>query len=244
DCEVYVPPLTADDCRFLLDYIKVETLHKYTDAEQGAWAKAEKPAGLRAPNGSSPKTVLLVRGLHYKVYGIEAAVPCKTTYTLPMRYEDVYAHDAVILCNVSFEMSGYALRKLYADYVQDGGRLVVLGGFSTLGQGGMKDTLLEDAMPFRLKGDHEVIACAPPLLLGARPNAPFPDRPALFWRHDVALKEGAEPLAYAGSHPLAARMKVGKGHLAVFAGTVYGEGPHPFWESESWRALTKRLTLE
>lgn len=247
DCEIFMPPLKSDDCRFVLDYLKVECLRKYSDEEQGAWTKAEKPAGLRKPEGQAPGNVLLVRGLHYKVYGIEQALTCRTTYELPTRYEDVYAHDAVILCNISFEMSSYATRKLYSEYVHDGGRLVVLGGFSTLGQGGMKDTLLEQGMPFRLKGDHEVVAAAAPLLLGAQASTPFSDRPALFWRHDVTLREGAELLAYAGSHPVAARRKVGKGQVAVFAGTVFGEGTaqaRPFWECDSWKALARRMILQ
>jgi hypothetical protein len=247
DCEIYVPPHPSDDCRLLLDYISVETLHAYSDEEQSAWAKGEKPAGLRKPEGQAPRTVLLVRGLHYKTYGIEAAVTCRTTYAIPTRYEDVYAFDAVILCNLSVETSGYALRKLYADYVRDGGRLVLLGGFSTLGQGGFKGTLLEQVSPFRFKGDREVVPCTPPLLLGPTAAAPYGDRPALFWRHDVTLREGAEPLAFAGSLPIAARMKVGPGQVAVFAGTVFGEGTPetaPFWTCDSWKALAKRLILQ
>jgi uncharacterized membrane protein len=247
DCEFYMPPLKSDECRFLLDYIKVECVQKYSDEEQGAWMNVEKPSGLRRPEGETPKTVLVVRGLHHKVYGVETKVNAKSTYEVPTKYEDLYRYDAVVLCNISFEMSTYATRKLYSDYVREGGRLVVLGGFGTLGQGGMKDTLLEQAMPFRLKGDNEVVACNPPLLLGARPATPFGDRPSLFWRHDVTLREGAEPLAYAGSLPIAARIKVGKGQCAVFAGTVFGEGSPqatPFWECEAWKALVGRMILQ
>ena len=98
-----------------------------------------------------------------------------------------------------------------------------------------------------MKGPHEVIYCSSPLFLGDQAGAPYADRAAVFWRHDLEVRSNADVLAYAGKQPIAARQKVGKGQVEVFAGTVLGEGSEqalPFWKCSSWRGLIKRLILE
>jgi hypothetical protein len=153
----------------------------------------------------------------------------------------------VVLCNVDFRTTDYAVRKAIKDFVYDGGRLVLLGGNRTLGEGGLKGTYLDELSPFALRGMNEVVRCEPPLLLGPAAGHSFSDRPSIFWRHDLSLKPRARPLAYAGELPIASCWKAGKGMVCVFAGTTLGEGgakQQPFWESASWRDLARRLLLE
>lgn len=227
-----------------LERFTIETLERYPDAKIAEWTTVEKPAGLRIPDGAKPKKVLLVKGMFWQQYAVEKAVLCDTAYQLPKGYEALYAYDALILCNVDFTYVSYETRKQIADFVRDGGRLVIFGGSFTLGQGSFRHTYLEELMPFVLKGPHEVVACDPPLLLGAKAGTPFAEKPALYWRHDVMAQPNVEILAYAGDHPVAARWQVGKGRVAAFAGTVLGEGATPFWMTPSWNALAGRLMLE
>jgi hypothetical protein len=126
---------------------------------------------------------------------------------------------------------------------------VILGGPSALGQGGLPGTCLESALPFSLtpEPDAEVVQCRAPMLLGPKAGQPWNDKPALFWRHQVKLKPGAEALAYAGDSPVAARLAVGKGMVCVFAGTVLGDPPaeaKPFWTCASWTELLKQLVTK
>jgi hypothetical protein len=82
------------------------------------------------------------------------------------------------------------------------------------------------------------------VLLGPKANESWKDKPAVFWRHDLKTSPKAEVVAYAGSAPVAATLAVGKGEVAVFAGTVLGEpaaGQTAFWESGSWPELVRRL---
>ena len=227
-----------------LDHILIEQLEQYPDTKIAELNKVEKPPGLRVPKGNEPQRVLLIKGLYWKQYKVDKFVPCRATYELPKKYEDIYANDVVVLCNVDFKSSGFESRKMLKDFVEDGGRLVILGGICTLGCGGMKDTFLEDMLPFAPKGPSEIVSSELPLLLGSRKNVPYSDRPAVFWRHNMLLRQGAEVLGFAGPNPIAARRTVDKGSVVVFAGTVLGEKTDrtkPFWECNSWAGMLKKM---
>ncbi len=238
---------TAGEHTLYAERIVVTLLERYTDTQLEAWNANTKPEGLRAPRGRAPESVLVVRGLFTGLYGLDALPGATPAYALPAKYEELYAYDAVVLSNLDFTTSSYAARRMLNDYVEDGGRLVLLGGNRALGEGGLTGTYLEALSPFALRGAGEVVRCAPPLLLGGKANVAYPDKPAIFWRHDVTLKPGAFAVAYAGPHPIAARVARGNGLAVAFAGTVLGEGGangKPFWETGSWAALAKRLILE
>jgi hypothetical protein len=227
-----------------LDHILIEQLEQYPDTKIAELNKVEKSPSLRAPKGHEPQRVLLVRGLYWKQYNVDKFVPCTATYELPKKYEDIYANDVVVLCNVDFKSSGFESRKMLKDFVEDGGRLVILGGICTLGCGGMKGTYLEEMLPFVLKGPSEIVSSGLPLMLGSKKDVPYSDRPAVFWRHDIPLRQGAEVLSFAGPNPIAARRAMGKGSVVVFAGTVMGERADqtkPFWECSSWAKMLKKM---
>ncbi|MHB9131354.1 MAG: LamG-like jellyroll fold domain-containing protein [Armatimonadota bacterium] len=216
------PDDPADNCLYC-DHIIVEQLEQYTDTQLAAWNTVTKPGGLRTPNGSAPQNILLVKGMHWQPYNIEGAVTCTSTYTLPENYTDIYTNDAIVLCDVDFSNVAYDTRKMLKDFVEDGGRLVFLGGLFTLGNGGMKGTYLEDISPFTLAGPDEVVQCAPASVLGPTTTRAYADTPQLFWRHNVTLRNDASVLAYAGTTPIAAKRNIGKGSVYVFAGTVAGD---------------------
>lgn len=224
--------------------IVVTLLERYTDAQQEAWNAITKPENLPVPQGRKPAKVLVVRGLFAKCYGLDAFPGATQAYAVPKTYEELYGYDALVLANVDFTTSAYPVRRMLKDYVEDGGRLVLLGGNRALGEGGLQGTYLETMAPFTLKGAGEVVACTPPLLLGTKPGAPDASKPALFWRHDVTLKPGAFALAYADKLPIAARSKFGNGLVTAFAGTTLGEGTNPFWTTPWWANLAKTLILE
>ena len=238
----------ADGNRFFCDHIVVIQLERFQDSALTAWYPDNKPAGLRAPQGKAPERVLQVRGLYWPLYRVEQVIPhCTGSYKLPDKYEELYAYDAVVLTNMDAQGFSFPTRRMLCDFVKDGGRLVILGGLNTLGQGGMTGTNLEELLPFTLKGWNEVIPQQPPLLLGAQPGAPWPEHPALFWRHELAQKPAATSLAYAGSFPIAARLAAGGGQVVVFAGAALGgdaAGTTPFWKTEAWIGLLRKMVAE
>ena len=230
------------------DHLIVKQLEPYSDDKLFAMAPPpEKPAGLRTPEGRSPQKILQVRGLHWKPYGVEGLLPgCTSGYALPEKYEELYAYDAVVLANAVPQVK-LEVRKMLEDFVKDGGRLVILGGPWTLDQARLSGTLLEPMLPFTIDGSNRkppLVHCEPAVLLGPKANESWSDKPAVFWRHDLKARPKAEVVAYAGSDPVAATLAVGKGEVAVFAGTVLGEpaaGQTAFWESGSWPELVRRL---
>jgi hypothetical protein len=237
--------------RFYSDHCIVTQVQRYTDAQLAAWNPPDKPNGLRTPQGHAPQKTLQVRGMYWRPYAVDKAVPvCTSVYAVPGKYEDLYAYDALVLANIDLLFSNFHTRRMLRDFVADGGRLVVLGGPMTLGQGGLTGTCLEEMLPFILnkpQGGNEVVPCDKPLLLGERPGQPWPDNPALFWRHRVTLKPGATAVAFAGDLPIAARADYNKGLVAVFAGTVLGAAPAdatPFWQTASWTGLLQKLATE
>jgi hypothetical protein len=256
--------------RFYMDHIKIDTLEAYTDSKLEQWMASAKsntgekvdevdallnppddippqPAAAvarRQPNGKTPLKVLEVRGVQARFYRVGEIVPSDTVYDLPADAARLFDYDAVVLANYDFAFTSWQQRRNLRDFVRDGGRLVILGGIATLGQGAMKNTYLEEMLPVTLKGDSEVVPCATPVLLGGKSGKPYDDRPALFWLHNVTFLPKAEVMAYAGAEPVAAFQAYGKGRVGVFAGTVLGEpaaGERAFWETESWTKLLNRM---
>ncbi len=259
--------------RFYLDHIKIDTLEAYTDHTLEQWLErsnsnkvvkvddldallnppddppelADKPAARRMPNGKTPSKVLEVRGVQARPYRVGRIIPSDVVYDLPSEAGKLFAYDAVVLANFDFAFTRWQQRRLLRDFVQAGGRLVILGGISTLGQGAMKNTYLEEMLPVTLMGDSEVAPCATPVLLGGKPGKAYDDRPALFWLHKVTFLPKTEVIAYAGTAPVAGFQAFGKGQVGVFSGTVLGEsvaGAKPFWETESWEKLLNRMVRE
>ena len=233
------------DNALYLDKIKVETVGGGMDRDLAKFYKlAPKPDGLRVPNGAKPQHVLFVKGMFWEPYLAKTGLDLRTTYSLPVGHEELYAYDCVVLCNIDFMRMKLPRRKLLKDFVEDGGRLVFLGGCFTLGQGGVLGTFLDEILPVTCAGPYEVAQCDPPLLLGPSHDKIYADRPALFWRHRVTPRPDATVLAWAGSHPISVSGRAGKGIVRVFAGTTLGQGSDqltPFWETASWQRLLQRM---
>jgi uncharacterized membrane protein len=191
-----------------------------------------------------------VRGQYWQLYNVEGQFKESTgVYELPEKYEDLYNYDAVVISGTS-PQAKLEVRQMLNDFVNDGGRLVVLSGPWSPGQGTLTGNMLEKILPFdisKAQKTKEIIPCDPPLLLGTQPGNPYDDKPSLFWRQQVTFKKGAEVLAYAGDIPVAASTKSGKGSVAVFTGTVLGEeqkGELPFWKSKFWPILLNRMVAQ
>jgi len=239
-----LPNLDPADAVYL-DLIKVKKVENYSDDQIAAWGKTiPRPADLPEPHGSAPRTVLHVKGMYSSFYGIDGAIKCDSTYAIPATYEALYAYDAVIMDNVDFA-SAYSTRKLYRDYVADGGRLIILGGPDIYTRE-WQNTYLDTMMPFEVKSD-ALLPLHPPVALTDDEERPFPGNPRLFWRHDVTLRPGMEVMAYAGGEPILARRKLGKGQCITFTGTVCGEdsaASPAFWASPAWQRLVEKMVLD
>lgn len=102
----------------------------------------------------------------------------------------------------------------------------------------MRQTYLEDLLPFALRGPHEVVRCEPPLVIRSASGDPLDGSPIVFYRHNVPLRDGATTIALAGESPILAQHAVGRGRVVAVAGTVLGEAggqQMPFWKTPWWQ---------
>jgi hypothetical protein len=230
------------DAEAVLDDVLTEVLDE--DAEPTPAADlGRKLQPLRVPRGAAPEKILEVRGVHARLYRVSDTLGCEIAYDLPGDYRSLYAYDAVVLANFDLAFTSWQQRRMLHDFVKDGGRLVVLGGISTLGHGAMQNTYVEEMLPVRLTGDREVVKCAAPVPLGPAPGEAYEDGAALDWRHAVDCADDVQIVAYAGEAPIAAMHGYDNGTVGVFTGTVLGrmEGATPFWERDSWTRLLREL---
>jgi uncharacterized membrane protein len=238
----------------LLDHIRIDPVETYSDAQLAAQDKPPyPPVGLRTPAGAQPQRLLLIRGMFHQPYGADRLKGVDVAYEPPQSYEELFNYDGLVMCDIGVANWSVSLRYMIKQWIEAGGRLIVLGGPYTLGQGGMQGTFLEEVLPVTLKGSYEVVRCEPPLAVSLER---LPDNgrtasgaaPVIFWRHDLPGTKGASVLAWAGKHPLVLAQRFGAGRTLVFTGTTLGEAgpagnPKPFWETELWRSLLERMVL-
>jgi len=217
-------------------------------------ATVATPKGL-AVGGKGGRDVLVVQGFYHQHYRAveairqadpDARVATCTARNLPPKHKDLYAYDVVVLVNMGAEAWDADGHKRLADYVEAGGRLVVLGGPFTLGQGFFRGTELERVLPVRVRPGRDVYRLPKPLPLGDRKGRAFPGRAMLYYYHAVTPTDGAEATLWAGDLPVLWQRRVGRGTSAVFVGTVLGEagkGQTPFWQWGRWPGLAGRLIL-
>ncbi len=217
--------------------------------------KATMPAGLQV-GGEPGLDVLVVKGLYHYSYRVPealkvAAPPARltecTTRDLPKDYAALFRYDVVVLVNMGADAWDADGHRRLADFVDAGGRLVVLGGVFTLGQGFYKGTALEQVLPVSVRQARDVYQLPKPLALGAQKSVAFAGQPLLYFYHAVEPRADARVRLWAGDLPVCYERTVGKGSACVFVGTTMGEGgaagQQPFWTWEGWPAVLGELIL-
>lgn len=182
---------------------------------------------------------------------------------MPWTYDDLLGTDVVILNNVA--AANFDAESLFRlrDFVEQGGGLLILGGYWSLGKGAFQNSALEDILPVNLLAgapSEEIISTGHPpppsgrgLALEAGPAAPA-EVAALPWKagprvrylHQVEARDAAQVWVRAGERPMLVTGSFGQGRVAVWAGTVHGLfGPEetPFWEWHGWPALLAQTIL-
>ncbi|MHB9131956.1 MAG: alpha-amylase family protein [Armatimonadota bacterium] len=216
--------------------------------------KVTAPADLQI-GGEAGMDVLLVKGFYHYTYRLpealkllapQARITECTTRDLPKDYPDLYKYDVVVLIDMGADAWNADGQKRLADYVQAGGRLVVLGGPFTLGQGFFTGTALESILPVQVRQARDVYQLPKPLPLGMKKGVPAPGKPLLYYYHAVHPKPGAKTLLWAGDLPVLYEWTSGKGTASVFTGTTMGEagkGETPFWQWDGWAAMAVKMVV-
>lgn len=214
--------------------------------------------------------VLLIRGLFNRLYRLDEAMakipgPVKATsaYTTyhpqhdtqlvgyQLDWEPLFRQDVLVLANVETRGLGLGQVRMIEEWVKQGGGLVILGGLVTLGQNWNMDRGWPEFLPVELKGPWEIRPCQPPVAFAVPPagtplaGVSWEAAPVVLYRHLVQPKPGVTVLL-SGTHgePLLVGQAVGQGCVAVFTGTVLGEGLEgttAFWDAPCWPEVLAKV---
>lgn len=208
-----------------------------------------------APPSPSPvagKPTLLIAGLSERTMGIESALKSSgidavrcDLQTLPKSnrlgfapaFPSLEGVRVLVVADVPARAFGPPEQMSIRKFVENGGRLIVLGGFYGFGHGGLKGSFLEDVLPVttirtfdRVRVTGELTQPGGSAKLGG-----------CAWVHEVALKKGASILWQVDGKPAVVSWKLGNGQVTVVTATVLGEPANPFWESPAWQEELARL---
>ena len=226
------------------------------------YAALAPPAGLKLPADGRPH-VLLARGAWNRLYRLDDAVArlgghvdVRHTYFkydfqaggtfmgLDLNWQTIFRYNVLVLANVQTRGMNMGQTRMVEKWVEKGGRLVVLGGMMTLGQGGNMQRGWPQFLPVELSLAYEIRRCRAPVRfgkpdrsLGLTPTA-WAEPTVVMYRHVVKPRRGATVLlSGTGGEPLLVGRPYGKGRVIVFTGTVLGEPPAgqtAFWRSAAW----------
>lgn len=194
----------------------------------------------------------VLRGLHSEAFQLDAAfarLGAETrsgsfsintegprTSDFPFDYDALMQQDAVVVANASLECLGRLGQMILRDYLTHGGSLLLLGGKSAFGNGGLAGSGLEDLLPVEPADSRFDIRRLKALRLAAA--QPHPAVAGLDWAalpaadyylHAVKVRPSGRVLLAAGEEPfLVVGELPGGGRVACLLAAPYGgEGPLP-----------------
>jgi len=215
-----------------------------------ALIKPDRIVRIKAP---TPQ-VLYLKGLLSPAYGIEQAIAeaapgatVKAGYAyngvfgpqldyFPYDYNVLMRFDVVIIGDLSATQLGPVALEMLKDYCQHGGNLLVLGGPFAYGNGGYRDTVLDDILPVQSQGPFDLVAVQGRQVVSGG-TAPRP-----YYVHRVVVKPDARVLDSCGGHPLLVAGRYGQGKVICFTGTPLKADA--YFASSRWRDTLARVLKE
>jgi len=207
--------------------------------------------------------VFFARGLFYEYYQIKEALTLAGIKEVvessfrtiqggkelnPPFPEELDSFKLIILANVDSECLSVFDRKNLADFVENGGCLLVTGGLYSLGKGKLDGTFIRDILPV------DIVSCWD-IKSQLSLIKPVKEREGIDWDEEiyvryyqeVRLKPEAEVWIKCDSQPLVVWGSYGKGKVCVVTATPLGEYPSdkkPFFASGVWKNIMKMLIKE
>ncbi|MCG2661096.1 MAG: glutamine amidotransferase [Kiritimatiellae bacterium] len=184
-----------------------------------------------------------IRGGYFK-----SSVLGKTISFFPNTVGDLYRYDAVFVMDIDVAVLTPQQLNLLKQYVEDGGTLIIFGGFYSYGASNIKDTVLAEILPFKIEvfpmGLRRTDGKLRLVKSGILKNVKWPDNLTAPWYHELAPGAGAEVIINNGGRPWMVMRNFGKGKVVACAGTVFGEakeGGKMFYKWELWPQFMANL---
>ena len=179
----------------------------------------------------------------------------RLTY-FPGTLTELYTYDVVVLADFPTDPLTPEQQQWLADFVKQGGGLLMLGGYYAFSPGGWADSPLAPLFPVELKTGLDLqpltgettlnVARKVIMANGSKLKPPLPgkDLGVVPWRHNLKPREGAAVWLTAGGEPVAVSGAAGEGRVLAVLGTALGEAPAgqtACWDAPNWPALLERL---
>ena len=240
-----------------------EQYDKVFNADAEAVKKLEKPAGLEIRRDGR-LDVLHVRGPFSWLNPVESAVAltggghCQPAWVdlvgfklgpngcldeFPGSVEELFAYDVLVLDNLHAAHLGQNNRVRIAEFVRQGGGLVVFGGYCNLSMGADHNSSLAELEPVRITKfknnfrDNKglPLAAAKPDFFGDSVKWAEPGQ--AFDVETSDLKPGVEVLVTVGGKPGIVAQTVGQGRVITVLFNPHGDyaaGTRPYWQWSQW----------
>ncbi len=166
----------------------------------------------------------------------------------PATLDEMLGYDVVVLADIPQNPLTEDKRQMLADYVRNGGGLLVLGGTYTGGAGKWEGSPLEPLLPVQMGDVADLKSSGQAISLTSAGGKRLGKLPGplgvVLWRNNLKPRPGAEVWMTAGSDPFAVYAPAGAGRVVYVLGTCYGEAPAgktAFWDAPAWPEAVVRM---
>jgi uncharacterized membrane protein len=231
----------------------------------------EKPRFEEIPRPAEDKfKCLVVFGLYTHILHIDDALaewshrgikpeftwsncPPNAVEIFPGTYDELFSYHTIILSDVNYKAIGDIGFEMICDYVQAGGKLLVIGGPYALGNGEFGGTRFLEVLPVTLSGPFDLKWAGKEKSWELEPAAPdhsilkgvsFAENPRVYWHHFVTPKAKATVVLKVSDKPALILGEYGKGKVVVLTLSPTGEGNEgetEWWDWEGWFPLVKNI---
>jgi hypothetical protein len=171
--------------------------------------------------------------------------PYTRLYHAPGR-EELQRYSVIVIANLDAPALTPERLKVFREFVEQGGGMLVLGGEWAYSRGAYGGTPLEEMLPVTFPDEHRIQPAPAGLPLSAAPQATwkppfdFTKKPSAFFVQSLVAKPGSTVQLLAGDKPALVSGVFGKGRVVACALTATGEPPPgalPFWDWPDWPKL-------
>lgn len=185
--------------------------------------------------------------VEYGYYSISLEGPRVTEF--PFDYEQLMKQDLIVIANVNISCLGDLGIEMLKDYIENGGNILFLGGKSSYGNGGIKNSIIEEIVPFGVNSNKFDIIKTKNGYLVFNPHSIFngidiKKRIFVPYIHNIKVKKGKILIKTADGRCflLVDKMENG-GKIGCIFGAPYGEGKRVFYNWDEWDKLMSNLIL-
>jgi uncharacterized membrane protein len=237
---------TPGTAEFWLDHVRVVELVRFRDPDLVDWypGLTGALAGELQLAAVPPYRVLLVVGLLGDAYHLDSVLNGRKNVEVTRRFtqmnmaggavpdypetwDDLARFQLVILANASLEALGPDQRHQLRRFVETGGSLLVLGGKSAFGNGGIRGSFLEPIFPLTVADSRFDLApaAAPRLKVtpaGRKLGLRLPGTAVSPLLHKVSVGPNASVAVQAGDAPFLVLGTAAAGRIACLCGSPLG----------------------